>query len=253
MLSFLREKGDASIMHTPTPADPQMQPEGAGSGTSKEAQNQEYLTVAAKGKNVRKSTMLVAALFCIGLLCLWFMIRKSTPQTALASANDKDQTQIEVAIAQLTGANSEMFGRMDKIVKKFYEFSSVLQVQVNELTKNPFELELFLNPLSGTINAEPEDSVSEINAEMFRQQQIRQKAKQMQLKSIIKMQAEQSACCMIDDKILYEGDLINGFRVVRIGDNFVKLKWWDAEVDTMPSAIQSNHSDEQKIVLKLSE
>jgi len=30
---------------------------------------------------------------------------------------------------------------------------------------------------------------------------------------------------MIDDKILYEGDLIKGFKVSQIGDGFVKLEW----------------------------
>ena len=41
---------------------------------------------------------------------------------------------------------------MDEIVIKFYEFSDVLQIQVNELVKNPFKIELFMTD----IGAKPE-------------------------------------------------------------------------------------------------
>ena len=36
---------------------------------------------------------------------------------------------------------------MGEIVKKFYEFSDVVQVKVNELVKNPFEVEGFAKNL----------------------------------------------------------------------------------------------------------
>jgi len=56
---------------------------------------------------------------------------------------------------------------------------------------------------------------------MMRQQQLRQQAKDMQLLSI--MQSERGNCCMIDDRILYEGDSIKSFTVKQISDSFVKL------------------------------
>ncbi|MFB0524269.1 MAG: hypothetical protein ACETVZ_01930, partial [Phycisphaerae bacterium] len=187
-----------------------------------------------------------AILFGIGLLCLWFMIKKSAPQAASASSTDTQETQIEAAITRLTGVSSELFSRMDQIVNKFYEFSDVLQVQVNELVKNPFELELFLSSLRGKVDAQQEDI--DINAELIRQQQIRQKASGLQLLTIC--QTEQGNCCMIDDKILYEGDLINGFRVTQIGDNFVKINWQDGKDDTAHSETPSPGLE---IILKLSE
>ncbi|MHC4722572.1 MAG: hypothetical protein ACYS6I_07670, partial [Planctomycetota bacterium] len=61
-----------------------------------------------------------------------------------------------------------------------------------------------------------------------------QLAQDMQLLSII--QSDQGNCCMIDDRILYEGDSIRGFKVREIGDTAVKLQ-----------------SQESEIVLKLSE
>jgi len=252
MLSFLRDQGDKNLSG-PRSAGTRGQKPAAGqadSEISKDAPGQpnpqEYFTVAAQNKNVRKSTILVAVLFGIGLLCLWFMIKKSAPQTASASPNETQETQIEAAITRLTGVSSELFSRMDQIVNKFYEFSDVLQVQVNELVKNPFELEMFLSNLRGKIDAQQEDI--DIDADMIRQQKIRQKAKDMQLCSI--SISDQGNWCSIDNEALREGDLIRGFKVTEISANIVRLEWWGEKGDSAPSAAQSKALE---IVLKLSE
>ncbi|MBA7633113.1 hypothetical protein ES703_40674 [subsurface metagenome] len=184
--------------------------------------------MATQKKRVRKSTTLLAVLFIIGLLCLWFMIKKSTPTAASAGSAETKETLIETAIARLTGVKSKIFSRMDEIVKKFYEFSDVPQVKVNELAKNPFEVETF------SANLREKPGAEGIDAKKLWQQQIRYKSKGMQLLSI--MQSNQGNCCMIDDRILYEGDSIKGFKVLQIGDNYVKLE-----------------SDGVQITLKLSE
>ena len=250
MLPFLREQNDEMIP-APGPTDPRLQSEGADIGTSPEAQTQEFFTVSARSKNVRRSTIGFAVLFGLGLLCLLFMIKNRTPKTATASEAQSSETQIEAAIARLTGANSEMFSKMDQIVKKFYESSNVLQIQVNELVKNPFELELFLSDLRGKVDLQEGDIG--VSSEMFRQQQIRQMSKDMQLKSIMRMGAGKRNCCMIDDKILYEGDLIKGFKVIQIGNNYVKLGWWDVEGNSESSNIESVRNSGLEIILKLSE
>ena len=217
MLSFLR---DQSLEDLPAQQKTNKNTgKSPGDGAVK-SQEPEYLTVAAQGKRVRKSTTLLAVLFIIGLLCLWFMIKKSTPKTASAEAGNKEKTLIETAIARLTGVKSTMFSKMDEIVSKFYEFSDVPQVKVNELAKNPFELETFLANLEEKPGAGKK--AHEIDANMLWQQQMRQKSKTMQLLSI--MQSSQRNCCMIDDRILYEGDSIEGFKVRKIGDSYVKLE-----------------------------
>jgi hypothetical protein len=155
------------------------------------------------------------------------MIKKSTPKAASAESIKTEETMIETAIARLTGVKSRIFNRMDEIVKKFYEFSNVPQVKVNELSKNPFEVETFL----ATLRKKP--GAGEIDAKKLWQQQIRFKSESMQLLSI--MQSNGRNCCMIDDKILYEGDSIEGFEVLQIGDSDVKLE-----------------SDGVQIILKLS-
>ena len=225
MLSFLRDQSLEDLpaqKKTSTTAG-----KSPGDGTDK-SQESEYLTVTTQKKRVRKSTTLLAVLFIIGLLCLWFMIKKSTPKAASAGSAETKETLIETAIARLTGVKSKIFSRMDEIVKKFYEFSDVPQVKVNELAKNPFEVETFLANLREKPGAEG------IDAKKLWQQQIRYKSKGMQLLSI--MQSNQGNCCMIDDRILYEGDSIKGFKVLQIGDSYVKLE-----------------SDGVQITLKLSE
>jgi hypothetical protein len=223
MLSFLREQnlGGSSAQKPAAAGD--RTPDDA---TERPQEQEEYLTVATQKRQVRKNTIVLAVLFVIGLLCLWFMIRKSTPETASAAAAQAEETQIETAIARFTGVRSEMFNRMDEIVNRFYEFSNVPQVHVKELVKNPFKLEMFLANVWPGPDAEEE--ALEIDTEMLWQQQIGQKAKDMQLSSI--MQSNQGTCCMINDKILYEGDPIGGFKVHQIGASFVKLKCEDTEI-----------------------
>ncbi|MDD5327175.1 MAG: hypothetical protein PHY02_05095 [Phycisphaerae bacterium] len=247
MMSFMREQGRGepsgqkpphlscneaekprsdALEKTQAGACPQTQQDAPGT-------QQEYLAVEARNKNVRRSTMLLAVIFILGVLSLWFMIKKSSPQTAAASQKQPgiEGARIEMAIAQLVGGRSEMFGRMDEIVKKFYEFSDVRQVKAEELMKNPFKHEVLLGDLKEQSDAEKGDF--DINAQM-RQEQLKQQIKSMQLLSIMKTGTNN--CCMIDDKILYEGDSIKGFDVRKIGDNTVLLE-----------------SDGVEVILKLSE
>ena len=173
-----------------------------------ESQEQKYITVTDQHQNVRKSTIMLIALFGIGLLCLWLMIKKSTPPPASASVVSKEEAQIEAAITRLTGSNVEM-ANLDEIVKKFYEFSDVKQIKLDELTKNPFKMERFFGNLKEIAGIGPAE-------------------KNFSLVTIC--QTDQGKCCMIDDKILYEGNSIRGYTVRQIGDNFVKLEQNNSEI-----------------------
>jgi preprotein translocase subunit SecG len=228
MLSFMREKGYGEPLGQEPRLGPHQETQGQGCPQMQEnalGTQQEYLTVAARDKkNVRRSTVLLGGLFILGLLCLWFMIKKSSPQTAMARSGkvSTEEAQLEKAIAQLIGVRSEMFNRMGEIVKKFYEFSDVQQVKVDELIKNPFKHEILLGNLNETFDTE-KGSFG-----------MRQQTKDMQLLSIVA--TDTGRCCVIDDKRLYEGDSIRGFNVRQIGDSTVLLE-----------------SDGVEIILKLSE
>ena len=240
MLSFLRDQGKGDVpAQQPDAADKTMPVDGA-----EKPQDQEYLTVAAHGKRTRKSTTLLAILFIMGLLCLGYMIKKSTPKAASAAPDSTEETQLEAAVSRLTGVKSEMSNSMGEIVRKFYEFSDVLQVKVGELVKNPFKLELVSTNVK---ESRIEITVPEIDTEMVKQRQIRQKAKEMQLLSIMK--SDRGDCCMIGDKILYEGDYIKDFKVSQIGGSFVKLEW-NPDRNNGPS---DTKSEAVEIMLNLSD
>ncbi len=203
--------GGAGQNRAPNPAAKvQMALEAPG-----QAQEAEYLTVAGRGKAVRKTTYLLVGLFVVALVCLWVMVRRSTPRAAGAAS--RDDNQIEQAISRLTGVSSQMFNRMDEIVRKFYEFSDVQQVGVNELAKNPFRHDMFVGDLQALRMRESGD------------QHARETAADMQLLSII--ESDLGNCCMIDDRVLYEGDSIRGFRVIEIQKTSVKLQSQESEIE----------------------
>jgi hypothetical protein len=241
MLSFLRDQSQANLAKKASKADkPQEQKDD-------QPTEQEFLTVEDRKIKARRSTIILGVLFAIGLICLWMMVKRSSPQAATAADSDKEEIKIESAIARLTGAKSEMFSGMDEIVRKFYEFSNVMQIRVNELAKNPFILEMFMSDLKEA-SVEEVEKVDEVDAETIRHRQVRMKAERLKLLSIMQSerskQQNQQYCCMIDNEILYEGDMIEDFKILQIGNDFVKLQWDDQG--------ESGHERVQ-IVLKLPE
>jgi hypothetical protein len=215
MLSFMREQNAGRTQENPA-AGQAAQSTNPGS----KEENQDYLKVATDKSRVQKSTILVAILIGLGLVCLWFMIHKSRPQAAVAQPSKDEQTQMEATISRLTGISSEMLSRMDEIVKKFYEFSDVAQVGVNELVKNPFEIETFMDALKDEAIAEQDDA-----AKMYLMQRQRLKERAASLKLLSVIRSDQKNVCMINDQLLCEGDCIEGFTVTKIGSDFVRLLW----------------------------
>jgi len=224
MLSFLREQGGQNI-----PSGKDDVTAGKTSTGDGEQPQEQYLTVADHGGRTRKSTILLAILFIAGLLCLWFMIKKSTPGAVVAQTVDTEEIQVETALARLTGFKTELFNKMDEIVKKFYEFSDVMQVKVNELSKNPFSLEMEMN--SAEVVKKPK-----IDPALVWRQDIERKAQALQLLSIV--QSDKGTCCMIGNTILNKGDSIQGFKVQQIGEDFVKLQW-EPEQDDRPAGTET--------------
>ena len=240
MLSFLRDQNSAGLPGQEPPS-PAANP--AASAATPPAE-QGFLTVATRQKRAHKSTLVLAVLFVAGLVCLGLMIKKSAPQAASAKTGPNEEAKVEAALARLTGIKSEVFGKMDDIVKKFYDFSGVMQVEVNELAKNPFTLEVLL---ADTKQQPLIVETDQTDASAIRRQQIMQKTKDMKLLSI--MRSDQSKSCMIGSKILCEGDSIQGFVVHEIGDNFVKLRLSGERAAGAPGA----QPEDVEVILTLSE
>lgn len=202
MLDFMREQESEN-------SSSQQQKDGVDNSSGQENHKaQSYITATDVKKNSRKSTILLAVLFVIGLICLVFMIKKTTPKAASAAVN-AEVAQMEKIIASMGGTKNQASNDIDEVVKQFSEFSNVKQVQSWDLIKNPFKHEIFLGDVfdNGELNF---DSSKQDGLELF---------------SIMKSSEGNSDwCCMIDDKLLYEGDSIKGFKVVQITSNTVKLE-----------------------------
>jgi hypothetical protein len=241
MLSFMREQGARDPSPNQTKGTGPQHPK-----TSEDAGSLEYLTVSTSSKNARQSTIVVAILVAIGLICLLWMIRKSQPQMASAKQGDEEQTKIEAAVSRVTGISSEMVSKMDQILTKFGEFSNVLQVEVNELVKDPFEVEVFAKEQEPSTTASALDAG--LQAAAFRRQNIKQRAATLGLLSV--MQSGRANSCMINDQLLQKGDMIEGFVITQIGRDFVELVWRGSGESNGGS---SAGTEDYKVVLKLSQ
>ncbi|MCX5632311.1 MAG: hypothetical protein NTW93_01325 [Phycisphaerae bacterium] len=179
----------------------------------KELHNQqekdEIIELAVQAKNVRRTTLILVGAIAVAFAAIWLIHKKAAPAQTNAAVADQ-QLQIEAAIAQLTGLKAENVGQVDQLVKKFYEFADFGQVAAQQLRRNPF------NPSQPVSDAADDSSKLKEN-----NSNIQNDAQKMQLKSI--MQSKYGNCCMIDDTLLYKGDKINGFEIVEISTDFVKL------------------------------
>lgn len=216
MLSFMRDQNSQDDASGPSQgSQEQKQPVAQEQKQPVATGEHDYLTAAPVKRQAQKSTAILAVLFCIGLVCLGVMIKKSEPKTAGAAVND--EARIEQALSKFGASKSDMFSGVKKVVDRFYELSDMQQVGIGELAKNPFKHEMFLNEIT-------DGNEFEFDTEMRRQRHLEKQAKGLDLLSIMQAGRDSERCCMIDDKILYKGDSIKGFKVIRISDNFVKLE-----------------------------
>ncbi|HDS85542.1 MAG TPA: hypothetical protein ENN97_10160 [Phycisphaerales bacterium] len=207
MLSYLKE-GQSKI--------PAVEASSQENGAEAPSLQNDFLTVSGHTRKLRQSTMMLMAMFAVGALGVWFMIKKTTP-ASVAAATAEDQTQLEAAIAQLSGMQTEMNSQMDSVVGRFYEFSNIGQIHVDELQKNPFKREI--------ASGQPGSDEDRQRQEQLRlmQDKISGAAQNLQLWSITS--TPRGVCCMINDKILYVGDEINDLTVSHIGANTVDLTY----------------------------
>lgn len=200
MLSFLKEHSDAN------------QQEQVNEKTGDKAETQECSTMATREAHVKKTTRLLAVVFGIGIFCLWFMIAKSGPQAASADTNAAEETEMQLAIAKIIGTKSELNNGTIELMQKFGELSNVKQLKLNDLIKNPFETEMSA------------DDAAAINGVVGQAQGNSPYSKKLQLLGIMYPgDDEGKQCCMINDRLLYEGDTIEDFKVWQIKNKSVTL------------------------------
>jgi hypothetical protein len=165
----------------------------------------DYLTVAGHEKKLKQSTIILIAVFVVGAFGVWMMIRKAVPSAAAAAQKKDEVAEIEMAVAQLNGMQSEVSSQMKNVTARLNHLSEVGQIAVEDLRKNPFTREV----PSGQMNADDPAQ------KQFLEEQIRRNAASLQLWSITASPGS-GPRCMINDKLLHPGDKIEGFSVKEI-------------------------------------
>jgi hypothetical protein len=184
----------------------------------KDSRSESYDFVSAKDskKSVKRSTIVLVTLFAIGLAVLFVMIKKGGPRLMSAQTMDPQQAQIDALVSKLGGVRTEMSNKMDTIVKKFYEFTDVKQVSLDQLSKNPFIYDKIVT------KAPTANNKNKVHA---------RKAGEFKLFSIMKDDADTSkSCCMINDKLLSAGQTILEYTVKEIAAGYVVLEYGEDKI-----------------------
>ena len=178
--------------------------------------SEDYLTVSGQNQKVRRSTMILAVLFAVGALGIWLMVKKTTPAAANAETSE-NQVQLETTLAQLDSMQTEI----DSVAGRFFHFNNVDQVGVEELKKNPFirgEMD-YISSSSGTGTQQHEQA----------RQEAQVIAMGLELWSITA--TPKGMCCMIDDKVLYQGNAYRNMTVKSITEETVTLEYKGIDVE----------------------
>jgi|FrelakmetLWP11LW_1041352.scaffolds.fasta_scaffold14052_2 hypothetical protein len=202
MLSFLK---DGQTI----PAVAEAEQNGAEPGLTKQ---EDYLTVAGHGKKLKQSTMLLIGLFVVGGIGVFLMVKKATPAQASAAQVKDEQAEIESAIAQLNGIQTEMNSQMKSVNGRLNHLKDVGQIDVKDLKKNPFMLEA----ASAEVGSDNAGQLQMLQAQAYKQ------AAGYTLWSITA--SPRGACCMINDTVLYAGDKLDKFTIKQIGKETVMIE-----------------------------
>ena len=140
------------------------------------------------------------------------MIRKAAPSQAAAAQKPDEVAEIESAVAQLNGMQNEVNTQMKSVTTRLNHLSQVGQVGVEDLRKNPFIIDVTAEA-TGTTN---------LAQQQMLENQMRQRAAALELWTI--SESPRGISCMINDKVLYTGDTIDGFVVKEIRTNSVLVE-----------------------------
>lgn len=213
MLSYLRDANQ-------TPASAQMEAD-AGQTPRDEGSSlpADYLKPAAHAKNVKQGTVVLVLLFVVGAAGVWWMIKKAGLSHA-QGASAEEAAQIDKALAQLTIFQADMSSQIDSVSSRFTQASELGQITVSDLKKNPFRQEWSLD--------QPVEDLS-LRQTLMRKEEMQRRAGLLKLWSITAR--EQRSCCMINDKVLYVGDAIQGFTIKEILSDRVRIVYEDMIVE----------------------
>jgi len=168
----------------------------------------------------------LAALFAVGIACLYGMSLMKGP--AAASAEQMQvQSSVEDALAKLNVAPSvDADKNTATIVETFYAQAKSRQISPSLLRSNPFLFRAAVRPAPVPTPA-PESATAAKPAEPEGQADALAAVKTLNLQSVI-IRGE-SRVALISDNLLTEGQTIHGWTVKKIGPREVHLQWRDQD------------------------
>ena len=179
---------------------------------SETTQDEDYLESSVSEKPAKKTTVILAGVVIVGAIALFLMIKQVAP-ASLETAN-KDQMAIDIALSQLSSGES-LTKQIDSVVKKFYDFSNVPQIGAKWLHKNPFVLSSkLISSENGTGSKNEKSNVA------ARKNHV-DIADTLNVYGVMNISGK--FCCMIDDKLLYEGDRYKDFTISKISNQSVVI------------------------------
>ena len=189
-------------------------------GDQAASHSEDYLTVSGHTQKVRQGTMVLAILFVVSALGIWLMVKKTTPATANAEPSE-NQVHLETALAQLDSMQAEMDSKMNSVAGRFSRFDNVDQVAVDELKKNPF-----IRKNIGSVSV-PSGNGTQRHEQILQEAQVIEMG--MELWSITA--TPKGMCCMIDDKVLYQGETYRNMTVKSIAGKIVTLEYKGIDIE----------------------
>lgn len=212
MLSFMQD--DSSQIPASAAMQAEISPDGGGASPG-----QDYIKPVEYGKSVKKGTLILAVIFLAGGAGVWLMIKKAGP--SIASGAGKESVQkIDEVLSQFSTFRTQVSTEMDRVAVRLNQASQLGQIQVEDLKKNPFRQEFSLDRGSKDLSA--------VQMQQHKED-MRRRAMAYQLWSIT--ENIENPCCMINDKVLFTGDVIGGFTVKKISNGSVVLEFEDITVE----------------------
>lgn len=180
--------------------------------------------VEQTSKAPAKSTIALFLVLVVGAASVYFMYRRTGPQSA--SAASKETTEATKTISSfLSGKDSNikamesMLKNTQLVVQQFLAYPSVTQVPLSDLRTNPFR---YKEP---SANGGTQENLSDIAEKRRREEErvaIRKSADGLQLQSIMFSDARKA--CMINNTLYRETQMIDGFTIEKINPNSVIVK-----------------------------
>ncbi|MFP4355764.1 MAG: hypothetical protein ACLFUJ_11635 [Phycisphaerae bacterium] len=182
-----------------------------------------------KKKPIDLSFVTLGILAVTGVAGLYLIKTKCGPQSASAS-QVQTQQQIDLALVQLSTVDPRIEQQTRKLVEEIYYEAAQRQIPEDQVENNPFLLQLtpVLVDQSNQSQDLSAEEIAELHARAQAEQRKRKWAEYAQLLSTLELSStivrpDGKSTALINDFVLYQGETIQGWKIVEIRPEEVLL------------------------------